>query len=166
MWISYVVVQSSVMSDSLQSHGLHHARPPWPPLSPGVCSNLCLLSQWCCLTISSPTAPFSSCLQSFPASRSLVVSRLFASGGQSFGALALASALPINIQGWFPLGLTDFISLQSKELSRVFFSSTVWKHQFFGTQLSLWSNSHPYMTTGKTIALTIQTFVGKMMSTF
>ena len=89
---------------------------------------------------------------------------LFASGGQSIGVSPSASVLPINIQGWFPLGLSDLISLLSKWLSKVFSSTTVQKHQFFSAQLSLWSISHPYMTTGKTIALTIQTFVGKVMS--
>ena len=97
-----------------------------------------------------------SCLQS--------LARLFASSGQSTRASALASVLSMNIQDWFPLGWTGWMSLQSRELSRVFSNTTVQKHQFFGTQLSLWSNSHPYMTTGKTIALTRWTFVGKVMS--
>ena len=97
-----------------------------------------------------------SCLQS--------LARLFASSGQSTRASALASVLSMNIQDWFPLGWTGWMSLQSRELSRVFSNTTVQKHQFFGTQLSLWSNSHPYMTTGKTIALTRQTFVSKVMS--
>ena len=102
------------MAKSLQPHGLQHARVPYPSLSPGICSDSCLLSQWCYLTISSSAAPFSCCLQSFPASGSFPVSWLFASGDQSFGASA--SVLPINIQGWFPLGLTSLISLQSKGL--------------------------------------------------
>ena len=110
--------------------------------------------------------PFSSCLQSFPPSGSFPVSWLFPSGGQRIRDSALASILPMNVQGWFHLGLTGLISLQSKGLSRVFSSATVWKHQFFSAQSSLWSNSHPYMTTGKTIALTRQTFVSKVLSLF
>ena len=92
------------------------------------------------------------------------MSQFFASGGQNTGASALASFLPMNIQDWFPLGWTGLISLQSKGLSRVFSKTTIQKHQFYGTQLSLWSNSHPYMTTGKTTASTRQTFVSKVMS--
>ena len=128
------------MSNSLQSHRLQHARLPCPSLSPGVCSNSCPLSQWCHPTISSSVAPFSSCLQSFPASGSFPVSQLFTSGGQSIGASA--SVLPMNIQDWFPLGLTGLISLQFKGLSRLFCSTTVQKRQFFGAQPSLSSNSH------------------------
>ena len=105
-----------------------------------VRSNSWPLSQWCYLTISSSAALFSFCLQSFPASGSLPMSQLFTSGGQSIGASA--SVLPMNIQGWFPLGLTGLIFLQSKRLSRVFSSTTIRKHQFFSTQPSLWSNSH------------------------
>ena len=112
------------------------AKPPCPSLSPRVCSNSCLLSQWCYLTISSSVIPFSSGPQSISASGSFPTSRLFPSGGQSIRALA--SVLPINIQGWFPLGLTGWISLQSKGPS----STTVQQHQFFSTQPSLWSNSH------------------------
>ena len=147
-----------VMSDSLPPHGLQHARLLYPPLSPRVCSNSCLLSQWCRLTISSFVAPFSFCLQSFPASGFFPMGRLLTSGGQSIGASA--SVFPMNIKGWFPLGLTGLISLQFKGLSRVFSSTIIWKHLFFNTQ----PNSHPYMTTGKTTALTIQTFVSKVMS--
>ena len=132
----------SVMSNSLWSHGLQHARLPCPSLSPGVCSNSCPLSWWCLTTISSSVSPFSSCLQSFPASGSFPMSRLFASGGQSTGVPVSASVLPVNIQGLFPLILTGLISLQSKGLSRVFSSTTVWKHQFFSAQLSLRSNAH------------------------
>ena len=147
----------------LQSHGLQHTRLPCPLLFPGVCSNLCPLSRWCYSIVSSSTIPFSFCLQSFPASGSFPTSRFFTSGGQSTGASAAASVLPMNIQGWFPLELTGFIFLQSKGLSRVFCSITIWKHQrssaFFMVQLS-----HPYMTTGKTIALTIQSFVSKVIS--
>ena len=112
------------------------------PLSPRVCSNSCPLSLWCYLTISSSVVPFSSCPQSFPASGSFKMSQFFASDGQSIGVSASASVLPINIQGWFPLGLTGWISLLSKGLSRVFSNTTVWKHQFFGAQPSLRSNSH------------------------
>ena len=136
------------------------ARLPCPSVSLGVCSNSCSLSWWCHPTISSSVVPFSSCHQSFLASGSFPVSWLFVSGGQSIGASASASVLPVNIQDC----LTGLTSLQSKGLSRVFSSTTVQKHQFFGTQTSLWSNSHSYMTTGKTIALTMRTFVGKMMS--
>ena len=107
-------------------------------------------------SISSSVTLFSFCLQSFPASGSFPISQFFTSGGQSIGASASAPVLPINIQGWFPLGLTCLISLQSKELSRVFSSTTVRKHQFFGVL--------PYMTTGKTIALTIWSFDGEVMS--
>ena len=100
------------------------------------------LSQWCHPTISSSVVPFSSCPQSFPVSWSFPVSQLFASGGQSIGASALVSVLPMNIQGWFPLGVIGLISLLSKELPRVFSSTTIWKHQLFSAQPSLWSNSH------------------------
>ena len=119
--------------------GLQHARLPCPSLSPGVCSNSCPLSWWCCLTISSSATPFSFCLQPFPASGSFPMSWLFTSGCQ---ASASASVFPVNIQDWFPLGLTGLISLLSKGLSRVFSGTTVWKHQFFSAQPSLWSNSH------------------------
>ena len=108
---------------------------------PDLHSNSCSLSQWCYPIISSSAAHFSSCFQSFPASGSFQISWLFTSGGQSIGVSASASALPMNIQDWFPLGLTSLISLQSKGLSRVFSSTTVWKHQFFSAQPSLWSNS-------------------------
>ena len=128
--------------DSLGPHGLKHARPPCPSLSPGACSNSCPLSQWCHPIILTSVVPFFFCLQSFPASGSFPISRLFASGGQSIGASASASVLPVNIQGWFPLGLICLISLLSKGLSRVFSNTTVQKHQFFGTQPSSQSNSH------------------------
>ena len=125
----------------LWPHRLQHTRLLCPPLSPGICSDSWPneLSWWCHPTISSSVAPFSICLQSFPASGSFPVSRLFTSGGQSIGASA--SVLPMNIQSWFPLGWTGWISLQSKGLSRVFSSTKVQKHQFFVTQPSLWSNS-------------------------
>ena len=111
-----------------------------PPLSPGVCSNFRPLSRWCHPTISSSPAPFSSCLQSFPASGSFPMSWLFTSVGQIIGASA--SDLPMSIKGSFPLRLTGLISLQSRVLSRVFSSTTIQKHQFLGTQPSLWSNCH------------------------
>ena len=145
---------SSVMSNSSWSHGLQHTRLPCPSPTPGDCSNTCPSSQWCHPIISSSVIPFSSCLQSFPASESFPMSQFFASGDQRIGASASASVLPMNIQGWFPLRWTGLI-LQTKGLSRVFSNTTVQKHQFFGTQLS-WL-SHPYMTTGKTIALTRRT---------
>ena len=114
-WSALLLFSRPVMSSSLRSHGLQHARLLCPSLSPRVCSNSCPLSQWCHPTISSSVVPFSSCLQSFPASGKWVSS--FASGGQSIGASASASVLPKNIQDWFPLGLTGLISLQSKGLS-------------------------------------------------
>ena len=123
--------------DSLCPHVLLHARPPRLSLSPRVCSTSCLLSQWCYPTISSSATLFS-CPQSFSASGSLLMSWLFPSSGQSTGVSVLASVLPMNIQGWFSLGLTGLISL---ELSKVF-SSTISKHQLFGAQPSLWSSSH------------------------
>ena len=132
----------SVMSDALQPHGLQHARPPCPSPTPGIYSNSCPLSQWWHPTISSSVIPFSSLLQSCPASGSFQMSQFFASGGQSIGISASTSVLPMNIQDWFHLGWTGWISLLSKGLSRVFSNTTVQKHQFFYTQLSLKSNSH------------------------
>ena len=123
-----VVVQLLSRVRLLQPHELQHARPPCPSPSPRVCSNPCPLSQWCYPTISSSVVPFS-CLQSFPASGSFPMSQLFVSGGQSIGVSASASVLPMNIQGWFPLGLTSLI-LQCKELSTVFSSTTVRLYQF------------------------------------
>ena len=123
-----------VVSDSLRPHGLQHPRPPCPSSTPGVYPNSCLLSRWCHPTILSSVVPFSSCLQSFPASGSFPMSQLFASGGQSIGVSASTSVLPMNIQNWSPLGWS-WISLQSKGLSRVFSNTTVQKHQFFCTQL-------------------------------
>ena len=130
----------SVMSDSLPPHGLQHARLSCP--SPTPRNYLWPLSWWCHPIISSSVIPFSSHLQSFPTSGSFPMSQLFTWGGQSTGVSALASFLPKNNQGWSPLEWTDWISLQSKELSRVFFNTTVQKHQFFGAQLSSQSNSH------------------------
>ena len=132
----------SVVSDSLWPHGLQHIRLPCPSPTPEASSNLCPSSWWCHPTISSSVDPFSSHLQCFPASESFQMSQFFASGGQSTGASASASVLPVNIQDWLPLGLTGLIFLQSKGLSRVFSNTTVQKHQFFSTQLSLRSNSH------------------------
>ena len=161
-WVT--VIAHSAMSDSLWPHGLQHVRLPSPSLSLKVCSNSCLLSWWCYLTISSSATFFSSCPQSFPASGSFPTSQLFTSGGQSTGASASASVITMNIQGWFPLGLTDLISLLSKELSRVpqhhnSKASILWCSTFFMVQLLC-----PYMTSGKTITLTIWTFVSKVMS--
>ena len=135
--LNLVQFNHSVMFDSLQSHRLQHARPPCPSPILGVYSNSCPLSRWCHPTISSSVIPFSSCLQSFPASRSFQMSQFFASGGQSIRLSASTSVLPMNIQDWSPLGWTGWISLQSKGLSRVFSNFTVQKHQFFGTRLSL-----------------------------
>ena len=118
------------MCSSLSPHGLQHARLLCPLLSPRVYSKSCPLSQWCYLSASS-AAPFSLCLQSFPASGSFLVSQIFVSGGLSIGASASASVLPMNSQDWFPLGWTGWICLQSKGLSRVFSSTTVQTHQFF-----------------------------------
>ena len=130
----------SAASNSLWPHGLQHARLPCPSPTPRAYSNSHLQHWWCHPTISSSVVPFSSCLQSFPASQSFPMSQFFASGGQNIETSA--SVLPKNIQDWFPLGLTSLMSLQSKGLSRVFSNTTVQKNQFFGTQSSLWSNSH------------------------
>ena len=160
IWFCYHFVQLLSYGWSLQLYGLKHARLLCSSLSPGVCSNSCPLSQWCHPTISSSVIPFFSCPQSFPESGSFPMSQLFASGDQNIGASASASVLPMNIQGWFPFGLTAFISLLSKGLSGVFFNTTVlWCSAFFMIQLS-----YPYIITGKIIALTIQIFVGKVMS--
>ena len=120
----------SVLSDSLPPHGVQHTRLPCPSSSPGAWSNSYPSSRWCQPTISSSAVPFSSCLQSFPASRSFPTSQPFASSGQSIGTSASASVLPVNIQGWYPLGLTGLISLLSKGLSRVFSNTRIRKHQF------------------------------------
>ena len=138
-FVSMVLVQfsCSVMSDSLWAHKLQFARPPCPSPTPKVYSNTCPLSWWCHPTISSSVVTLSSCLQSFPASGPLPMSQFFASGSQSIGVSASASVLPMHIQDWFPLGWTGWISLQSKGLLRVFSNTTVQKHPFFSTQLSL-----------------------------
>ena len=152
------------MSDSLRPDGLQHTRPPCPSPNPRVYANSCPLSQWCHPTISSSVVPFSSCLQSFPASGSFQMSQLFVSGGQSTGVSASGSVLPMNIQDWFPLWWTGWISLLSKTLKSLLQhhsseASILWCSPFFIVQLS-----DPYMTTRKTIALTRWTFVGKVMS--
>ena len=155
----------SVISNSLQPYGPQHARLPCSSLFSGVRSDSCPLNQWCYLTISSSAMPFAFCLQSFPASGSFPMSQFFASGGRSIGASASASVLPMNIQGWFPLGSTGLISFQSEGLSRVFSSTTVQNHQFSGAQPSIWSNSHIHMwPLEKTIAFPIWTSISKMMS--
>ena len=132
----------SVVSDSLWPHGPQDARPPCPSMTLGVYSKSCPLRRWCHPAISSSIIPFSSCPRSLSASGSFPMSQPFKSGGQSTGVSASASVLPRNTQGWSPLGWTGWISLQSKGLSRVFSNTTVQKHQFFGAQLSLQSNSH------------------------
>ena len=139
---SSVQFSRSVVSNSLWPDESQHTRPPCPSPTPGVHSNSGPSSQWCHPAISSSVVPFSSYPQSLPASGSFPMSWLFASGGQSIGASDSASVLPMIIQDWFPLGLTDLIFLQSKGPSRVFSNTTVQKHQFFGPQLSLWLNSH------------------------
>ena len=134
---TYTQFSLSVMSDSLQPHGLQHARPPCPSPTLGVYSNSCPLSRGFHPTISSSVDLLSSHLQSFPASGSFPVSQFFTSGGQSIGISASTSVLPMNIQDWYSLGWTSWISLQSKGFSRVFSNTTVQKHQFFGVQLCL-----------------------------
>ena len=129
---SSVQFSCSVMSDSLQPHGLQHARPPCPSPTPGVYSNSCPLSWWCHPTISSSVVPFFSCLQSCLASGSFQMRQLFTSGGQMIGVSASASVLPMNIQDWSPLGWTGWISLQSKGLSRAFSNTTGQKHHYDG----------------------------------
>ena len=136
-YTEWVQVSHSVVSYSLWHHGLQYTRLPCPSPTPGACWNSCPLNWWCYPTISSSVVPFSSCLQSFPASGSFPMSQFFVSGDQSIGASASASVLPMNIQDWFPIGWTGWISLQSKGLSRVFSNTTVQKHQFFSIQLSL-----------------------------
>ena len=135
IWVS-VQFSCTVVSDCLRPHRLQHARPPCPSPTPRVDSNSCPLSQWCHPTISDSVIPFSSHLQSFPASGSFPVSQLFASGGQTIGASASALVLPMNIQDWFPLGCTGWI-LQSKGFSIIFYNTTIQKHEFLGAQLSL-----------------------------
>ena len=135
IWSS-VQFSHSVMSDSLRPHELQYTRPPCPLLTPGVHPNPCPL-RWCHPTISSSVIPFSSCLQSFPASGSFPMTQLFTSAGQSIGVSASTSVVPVNTQNWLPIGLTGWIFLHSEGLSRVFSNTTVQKHKFFSTQLSL-----------------------------
>ena len=143
-WISIFSVQfsHSVVSDSLRPHKLQQTRPPCPSPTTWVYPNSCPLSRWCHPTISFFVIPYSSCPESFPALGSFPMNQLFASGDQSIGVSASTSVLPVNTQDWSPLGWTGWICLQSKGLSRVFSNTTVQKHQFFSTQLSLQSNSH------------------------
>ena len=149
------VVQSFSQFHFLWHHGLQQARLPCYSLSPGVCSNSYPLSRWCHPTILSSISPFSSWVQSCPASGSFPVSQFFASGGQSTGASASASVLPMNIQGWFPLGLTDFDLFAVQGTLKSLLQHHTWKvsvlqcSAFFMVQLS-----HPHMTAGKTITLT------------
>ena len=164
MVFSSVQFSCAVVSSSLWPHELQHARPPCPSPTPGVYPNPCPPSRWCHPAISSSVVPFSSCPQSFPALGPFPMSQLFASGGQSIGVSASISVLPMNTQDWFPVARTGWISLQSKGLSSLLkhHSSKVLILQHsavFIVQLS-----HPYVTTGKTIALTRWTFVGKVMS--
>ena len=159
----YFSFSRSVMSTSLQYHGLQHTMLLCPSPSSESCSNSCPLNQRCYPTILSFVIPISSCLLSFLASGHFPMSYLFASGGQRIGASASASVSPMNIQDWLHLWLTGLTSLQSKRLSGVFSSTTVQNHQFFSAQPSLWSNAHPYMTTGKTIYLTMWTFVSRVI---
>ena len=143
---------SVVQSCPTLCNPMNCSTPGFPCLSPtpGVYSDSCLLSRWCHPTTSSSVIPFSSCLQSFPASGSFQMSQFYTSGGQSIGVSASASVLPMNIQDWFPWGWTGWISLQSKGLSRVFSSTTVQKHQFFSAILYIVQLSHPYMTMNST----------------
>ena len=162
--LSSVQFSRSVMSNSLPPHGLQHARLPCPSPTPEAHSNSYPLSWWCHPSISSSVIPFSSCLQSSPASGSFPMSQFFASGGQNIGVSASASILPMNVQVWFPSEWTGWISLQSKRLSSLLqhnsSKASILRHPaFFIVQLS-----HPYMTTGKTMALIRQTFVDKVMS--
>ena len=140
--ISSVQFSHSVVSDSLRPHGLQHAKPPCPSPTPGVHSDSHSSSQWCHPAVSFSVVPFSSCLQSLPASESFPMSQLFAWDGQNTGVSALASFLPKKSQGWSPSEWTGWICLQAKGLSRVFSNTTVQKHQFFSTQPSSQSNSH------------------------
>ena len=137
-----VQFSDSVMSDSLWPHGLQHPRLHCPSPTPGACSNSCPLCWGCHPTISSSVVTFASCPQSFPASGSFPMSQFFASGDQIIGVSASTSVFSMNIQDWFPLGLTGLISLLSEGLSGVFSNTTVQKHQIFGAQFSLYSNSH------------------------
>ena len=155
----------SVMSSSLRTYGLQHARLPCPSPTPRSSLNSCPLGQWGHPTILSSVVPFSSFLQPFPALGAFLKSQFFTSGGQSIGVSDSASVLSMNIQDWFPLGLTSLISSKSKRFLRVFPNTTVQKHQFFSVQPSLQSNFyiHTWLLE-KVIALTRQTFVSKVMT--
>ena len=159
---SSVQFSHSGMSNSLGPHGLQHARLPCSSPITGACSNACAQSQWCHPTISSSVIPLSSCLQSFPTLGSFPMSQFFTSSNQSIRGLA--SVLPMNIQDWFPLGLTGLISLQSKEFSRVFSNTTVQKHQLFGAHLFYGPTLISIHDYWKKCSLTRWTFVGKVMS--
>ena len=164
VFFSSVQFSRSVVSNYLQPHELQHTRPPCPSPTPGICPNSCTSSRWCHPAISFSVVPFSCCPQSLPASESFPMSQIFIWGGQSIGVTALASVLPVNIQNWFPVGMTGWISLQSKGLSSLLqhYSSKASILQclaFFIVQLL-----HPYVTIGKPIGLTMQTFVGQVMS--
>ena len=163
---SSVQFNLSIVPNSVQPHEPQHTRLPCPPPIPRVYQNSCPMSRWCHQTISSSVVSFSSCPQSFPLSGTFPISQLFTSGGQSIGVSGSTSVLPTNTQDWSHLGWADWISLQSKGLSRVLSNTTVKASilqlsAFFTVQLS-----HPYMTTGKIIALTRRTFVGKVMALF
>ena len=161
-WISSVRSLSGICLFAIP--WLQHTRLPCSSPTSRACSNSFTLSQWCYPALSSSVILFS-CLQSCPASGSFLESWLFALGGQSIGVLTSASVPWMNIQGWFPLGLTGLISLQSKGFSAVFSSTTIQKHQFSGAQPSLWSNSHIHtLLLEKPVVLTIWTFVGKVTS--
>ena len=142
MKILLLLFSRTAVSDSLRPHGLQHARPPCPSPCPRTCPSSCSLHQWCHLAISSYDTMFSFCLWSVPALGTILMSHMFASDDQNTGASALASVLPVNILGWSPLRLICLIFLLSKGLSRVFSSTTVQRHQFFGIPLCLWSSSH------------------------
>ena len=160
---SSVQFSHSAVSNSLKPHWLQHARPPWPSPDLRIYSNSCPLCWWYHVAISSSTIPFSSCLQSFPASGSFPMNQFFPLGGQSIGVSASVSVLPMNIKDWFPLGWTSLISLQPKGLSRVFFNTTVQKHQFAGALLSSQCNSHIHIwLLEKSVALTKWIFVNKV----
>ena len=152
------------MSDSLRPHELQHARSACPSPTPRVHPNSCPSSWWCRPAFSSSVVPFFYYPQSFPASGSFPMSQLFAWGGQSIGVSASTSVLPMNTQDWSSLGWTGWISLQSKGFSRVVSNTTVQKYQFFGAQLFYSPTLNPYLSTGKTIALTRQTFDAKVTS--
>ena len=155
---SSVQFSHTVVSNSLRLHELKHARPPCQSPTPRVHSNSCPSSQWCHPAISSLSTPFFSCPQSLPASESFPMSQLFAWGGQNIGVSALASVLPVNIQDWFRMDWLDLLAVQGA-LQHHSSKTSILRHSaFFIVQLS-----HPYMTTGKTVALTRQTFVGKVM---